>query len=111
MAVSAKRDFASRILRVYCKNTMCGIAGYWDKGADESTLLGSRLLKMLMALGCRGPDSTGVAMYGTRRAGSWIARDKLGDNGGPAERASQVAQAAANFGAEDFTRVDAYLRF
>src|SRR5260370_23756226 len=111
MAVSANKTLAFRIPLVYCKNTMCGIAGYWDKGADEGILLGSTLLKMLMALGCRGPDSTGVAMYGTRHAGSWIARVKLGDNGVLAERAAQVAQAAANFGGKDFTRVDAYLRF
>jgi methylamine---glutamate N-methyltransferase subunit A len=90
---------------------MCGIAGYWDKGADESIPLGSTLLKMLMALGCRGPDSTGVAMYGTKHSESWIARVKLGDNGVLAERAAQVTQAAANFGGKDFTRVDAYLRF
>jgi glutamine phosphoribosylpyrophosphate amidotransferase len=36
---------------------------------------------------------------------------KLGDHGAPAERAAQVTKAAANFGGEDFTRVDAYLRF
>jgi methylamine---glutamate N-methyltransferase subunit A len=90
---------------------MCGIAGYWEKSGSSDTALGGTLLRMITALGCRGPDSAGVAMYRSKRPGSWIARVKLGDHGDLPARAAQVVHAAAGVGAEDFSRVDAYLRF
>jgi glutamate synthase domain-containing protein 1 len=40
---------------------MCGIAGYLDKKSDRASV-GGVLLRMLEALGQRGPDSAGVAL-------------------------------------------------
>jgi glutamate synthase domain-containing protein 1 len=42
---------------------MCGIAGYLDKKSDR-TAVGDVLLRMLEALGQRGPDSAGLALIG-----------------------------------------------
>jgi methylamine---glutamate N-methyltransferase subunit A len=42
---------------------MCGIAGYLAK-SDAACAVGARVLAMLMALACRGPDSAGVAIWG-----------------------------------------------
>jgi glutamate synthase domain-containing protein 1 len=41
---------------------MCGIVGFLDKKGSQYPL-GKTLLAMLEALGCRGPDSAGVALY------------------------------------------------
>jgi glutamate synthase domain-containing protein 1 len=90
---------------------MCGIAGYWDKSGSGDTPLGCTLLRMITALGCRGPDSTGVAMYQSKRPGIWVARVKLGDSGDLQVRAAQISEAAASVGGHDFSRIDAYLRF
>lgn len=90
---------------------MCGIAGYWAKSEDGRIPVGCILLKMLNALGCRGPDSTGVAMYGARNAGWWTVRVKLGDSTDLSERADRVAEAAADSGGKDFAQTGAYLAF
>src|ERR1700722_7034381 len=90
---------------------MCGIAGYWEKSGSGDTPLGCTLLRMITALGCRGPDSTGVAMYQNKRPDSWTARVKLGDSGDLPARAAQIVHAATGVGAGDFSRIDAYLRF
>jgi glutamine phosphoribosylpyrophosphate amidotransferase len=61
--------------------------------------LGPTLLKMLDALGRRGPDSAGVALYAARPDGTHLLRIKLGDHGSHEARAAEVlrrvAQAAA----------------
>ncbi len=90
---------------------MCGIVGCWLKGDAETFPLGQTLLRMLTALGCRGPDSTGVAMYGPERKQRWLARVKVGDNGNLAERAATIEQATREFGGEGFAQNGAYLRF
>jgi glutamine phosphoribosylpyrophosphate amidotransferase len=43
---------------------MCGIVGFWDKTGRLESSAGSIVLTMLQALGCRGPDSAGVALIG-----------------------------------------------
>ena len=43
---------------------MCGIVGFLDKLGRTERPLGQTLLAMLEALGCRGPDSAGVAIFG-----------------------------------------------
>jgi len=58
---------------------MCGIVGFFRKGPGEVPL-GEVLLRMLTALGCRGPDSVGVALYGARRATGTVARVKLAES-------------------------------
>jgi len=45
-------------------NGMCGIVGFWDKSGGQEAATGRVLLTMLDALGCRGPDSAGVALLG-----------------------------------------------
>ncbi len=44
---------------------MCGIIGFLDKTGNAAAPIGRVLLNMLTALGCRGPDSTGVAVFGS----------------------------------------------
>jgi methylamine---glutamate N-methyltransferase subunit A len=58
---------------------MCGILGYLDKRGDDSAPVGRILLRMLLAVGCRGPDSSGVALYGPER-GESVLRVKIGDD-------------------------------
>ena len=43
---------------------MCGILGYLDKRDRTDSPVGGTLLAMLQALSCRGPDSTGVTLFG-----------------------------------------------
>ena len=53
---------------------MCGIAGYFSK-SDDAAPIGEIMLGMLGALGTRGPDSAGVALYGEGSPGrdvAWI---------------------------------------
>jgi glutamate synthase domain-containing protein 1 len=67
---------------------MCGIVGFLDRRGGRSRPLGGTLLAMLEALGCRGPDSAGVALFGEPRPG-WVLRLK------PPDRADDAKVAAA----------------
>lgn len=58
---------------------MCGIVGYLDKTKNEQAPVGQTLFKMLGALGRRGPDSAGVAIYGHTLDGDLALRIKLGE--------------------------------
>jgi len=71
---------------------MCGIVGYLDKTGQHSSKLGSALLQMLNALGRRGPDSAGVALYTPRDDEAHLLRVKLGNQGDFAARAAEVAR-------------------
>src|SRR5207248_8257467 len=44
---------------------MCGIIGYLDRRGGHDRPVGRVLLSMLQALSCRGPDSAGVAIFGS----------------------------------------------
>jgi glutamate synthase domain-containing protein 1 len=44
---------------------MCGIVGFLDKRGGTDRPVGRTLLALLEALGCRGPDSTGAAVFDT----------------------------------------------
>ncbi len=70
---------------------MCGIAGFWDKTANEHAAVGQTIFKMLQALGNRGPDSAGVALYSQQHDGDLVLRIKLGDSGNLDERGRQIA--------------------
>ena len=59
---------------------MCAITGFLDKTGERNAPVGKNLLRMLLAVGCRGPDSTGVAIYGGAGAGGSILRVKLGES-------------------------------
>src|SRR5262245_49701873 len=52
------------VLSFHVDDSMCGIIGYLDKKAGPKAPIGRVLLNMLQALGCRGPDSAGVALFG-----------------------------------------------
>jgi glutamate synthase domain-containing protein 1 len=90
---------------------MCGIVGYFDKNAAKNQPVGKILLGMLTALACRGPDSAGVALFGIPRPHRLVARVKLGDNGGSAQRTLEVKTVAQKFGAREFAQKGDYLRF
>ena len=53
---------------------MCGIVGFLDKSGNRTSSIGQVLFDMLVALGRRGPDSAGVALYGDQGQGSLILR-------------------------------------
>jgi glutamate synthase domain-containing protein 1 len=71
---------------------MCGIMGYYDKTGRRTGHLGATMLKMLAALGRRGPDSAGIALYAARPDGTQALRVKLGNgpDGRYDERAAEV---------------------
>jgi len=68
---------------------MCGIVGYFDKTTANQTAVGERLLKMLDALACRGPDSAEWRCSFSSSA-HLVAQVKLGDGDNLAERAQLV---------------------
>jgi methylamine---glutamate N-methyltransferase subunit A len=90
---------------------MCGIAGYWRKQRNEGVSVGSVLLQMLTALGSRGPDSSGVAVYSDPSPQRWIVRVKLGTSHDRSKCADRITHAAACWGARDFSQNNVYLRF
>lgn len=94
---------------------MCGIAGYlqFSNGTSNQPAppVGRVVLSMIEALGCRGPDSAGVALCGPRHPESIVLRVKLGDHGDFVARAAEAEAAAAPFHASAFTQTGSYLRF
>src|SRR2546425_10371961 len=58
---------------------MCGIVGYLNKSGAQAAV-GERLFAMLSALACRGPDSSGVAIWGPASRGL-IVRVKTAEPG------------------------------
>lgn len=89
---------------------MCGIVGYLDK-TGENQPVGCAILHMLQALGCRGPDSAGVALFGPPHAGDFVVRVKLGDGGDLGGAARSLGQFAGSLGAHGFESAGAYARF
>src|SRR5262245_19232998 len=73
---------------------MCGIVGFLDKSGNRSVPVGRVLLDMLTALGRRGPDSAGVALYSDLGDGKLVLRVKLGDHGRLETKAAQVKESA-----------------
>ena len=71
---------------------MCGIVGYFRKAEGEGPL-GEVMLRMITALGCRGPDSTGLALYGGSRATSAVVRVKLAEGAEPKPQAQAILRA------------------
>jgi glutamate synthase domain-containing protein 1 len=71
---------------------MCGIVGYFRKAEGEGPL-GEVMLRMITALGCRGPDSTGLALYGGSRAAGAVVRVKLAEGAEPKPQAQAILQA------------------
>jgi len=90
---------------------MCGIAGYLDRSGSGEAPVGSVLLRMLTALGDRGPDSAGVALFG-EPSQSLVLRIKLGEVGDLASRAELVVArlGGEGIGAVQAERSGPYLR-
>lgn len=63
---------------------MCGIAGFLAK--RDGVPVAETLTGMLQAMVSRGPDSTGLSLYGAPHAGSHVASIWAGDDGGLSAR-------------------------
>jgi len=91
---------------------MCGIAGFLDKSKNERGPAGRTILGMLDALGCRGPDSAGVALFGAAADNKLVVRAKLGEQGELQRKAEEIARVAQSLAAaSDFSTTASYLRF
>jgi methylamine---glutamate N-methyltransferase subunit A len=84
---------------------MCGIVGYFRK-ADSEGPIGEVMLRMITALGCRGPDSTGLALYGGKRRSGAVVRVKLADQAEPTRQATAILHALAGIGEIRASAVD-----
>ena len=63
-----------------------------DKGGNTETPIGDILFRMLSALSRRGPDSTGVAVFGKSQAPNLVLRIKLGERGNFEKKGSAVLE-------------------
>jgi glutamate synthase domain-containing protein 1 len=91
---------------------MCGIVGFFAKDGGGQSEIGRTILGMLRALGCRGPDSAGVALFGAPDDDRFVVRVKLGDDGDLESRAHQIAGRLELFGGvSHFSTIGAYARF
>ena len=91
---------------------MCGIVGFFAKDGGGQAEIGQTILSMLRALGCRGPDSAGVALFGAPDDGRFVVRVKLGDDGALESRAHQISSRLESFsGVSHFSTIGAYARF
>jgi methylamine---glutamate N-methyltransferase subunit A len=88
---------------------MCGIAGFLAKrdGVDVA----ATITAMLQSLRGRGPDSTGLSLYGAPHSGSLVASVWAGEAGG-ASAAEPIREAveACGFGLADAEYVEGYFR-
>jgi glutamate synthase domain-containing protein 1 len=90
---------------------MCGIVGFFAKDNQQADV-GQTILAMLQALGCRGPDSAGVALFGLPNDNCFVVRVKLGDDGDLGSRAQRISAYLETCpGCSDVTTHAAYLRF
>ena len=90
---------------------MCGIVGFFAKDGENAEV-GRTILGMLRALGCRGPDSAGVALFGTPDDGRFTVRVKLGESGDLESRARQMAAELDKIpGCTQFSTTSSYARF
>ena len=71
---------------------MCGIVGFLDKSGNRQAPIGHVLLDMLSALGERGPDSSGVALYGDHGDGRMVLQVKLGTEQSHEAEAAGIAK-------------------
>ncbi|HEY7304624.1 MAG TPA: hypothetical protein VH601_10940 [Bryobacteraceae bacterium] len=69
---------------------MCGIVGFFAKDNQEAEV-GRTIISMLRALGCRGPDSAGVALFGLPNDDRFVVRVKLGEGRDLESRTQRIA--------------------
>ena len=85
---------------------MCGIVGFLDKTKSRTTV-GKIILQMLNALGARGPDSAGVALYGQKKDKGMVVQIKLGKQ----KEATFIVEQLEEFGTISEVKIVAeYLR-
>ena len=85
---------------------MCGIVGFLDKTKSRTTV-GKIVLQMLNALGARGPDSAGVALYGQKKDKGMVVQIKLGKQ----KEATLIVEQLEEFGSISEVKIVAeYLR-
>ena len=90
---------------------MCGIVGFLDKTQNSNAPVGKTVLTMLTALGVRGPDSAGVALYRPPENGEFTLQVKLGEPDDAAERGTSIAEGVKAFGSVHEVKTTAeYLR-
>jgi glutamate synthase domain-containing protein 1 len=91
---------------------MCGIVGFFAKDGDGQAEIGRTILGMLRALGCRGPDSAGVALCGAPDDNRFVVRVKLGEGGDLESQARMLAGHVESLGGmSHFSTTAAYARF
>ncbi len=76
---------------------MCGIVGYFDKSGEVGAPVGRTLLRMLTTLASRGPDSSGVALWG-KPADGLVARVKPGEGSEGDARRREIGSMAGRVG-------------
>lgn len=90
---------------------MCGIVGFLDKTGNGQTAVGDTIFKMLDALGARGPDSAGVALFGGGHESDLVLRVKLGEKGNFAEKGRTITEQLRALGyLRDASTTAEYLR-
>jgi len=91
---------------------MCGITGFLDKTRNTPAPVGLTIFTMLQALGCRGPDSAGVALYRQQHDDALVVRVKLGEHDSVAARSQHIAERVQAAGCRlgDVSTTAAYLR-
>ena len=90
---------------------MCGIAGILFK--NQAGPVGDLLVKMLIDLNRRGPDSTGLALYSDLPAGNLVVRIKVEEDADNETTAweERLVEAAQEFGlVKQSSRVGQYIR-
>jgi glutamate synthase domain-containing protein 1 len=87
---------------------MCGIVGFFAKEGAQAEI-GQTVLGMLRALGCRGPDSAGVALFGAPDDNRFVVRVKLGETGDVESKAAQLTVHFPEL--RDFSATAAFARF
>lgn len=75
---------------------MCGIVGFFDKSGGPAPV-GAAVLSMLSALGCRGPDSAGIALWGEEVDGV-VVRVKPGEGADTEARRREIVRRASRLG-------------
>jgi methylamine---glutamate N-methyltransferase subunit A len=73
---------------------MCGLCGFLYKDAARTGAVGKVLHGMLLPMGRRGTDSTGIALYGPPEAGSYVLRARIEANSGTPERVLETLERA-----------------
>jgi len=90
---------------------MCGIVGYFAEDSQQVEI-GRTILGMLRALGCRGPDSAGVALFGTPDDDRFVVRVKLGEDGDLESKGRRIAATLEKLaGCSTVSTTASYARF